>query len=164
MNANDLINYFSSNLYFATKEDKIYLIDDYRLGDSDYDYGVCSEYSIEDMMLGNFNIDDIPDIYVDGYFEFLLDEDLKATYNVPNDVIKRLSQESYCEWDVIFKRNEITDIPSHLNNVCRIMKCEEEIEGMTQNEIAKYCNYGDDYTLLCIEKYEKQLEDERDEL
>lgn len=78
-----------------------------------------------------------------------------------SDVIKLLSQKSYSDWDIVLDRNGIKNIPLCLDNICRMLRCEEAIDEMTQEEIIKYCNYGDEYAFRCIEKciekYEEQL-------
>lgn len=160
MNAVGLIEFFSSNLYFVTKDENIYLIDNCRLGDSDYNYGIYDVFSKEDLLSGNFDVSNIPNIYVDDYFEFILYDELRTKYRVPTYILDNLSQEPYSDWDIELAKNKITSIPMYLDDVCKIMRCEEKVEGMTSEDIKKHCSYGGDFEMKCIECYQKSILEE----
>ena len=82
MNIIDVMEQVSSTLFLIIKNDKAYVFDSYRENDSSYDFGVYSVHPVEDLKNGKMSIDDIPDLYLNDYFDFLLHEDFEATYNV----------------------------------------------------------------------------------
>lgn len=156
MTAIDIINYFSSNLYFVYNDNFIYLIDNYRLRDEDYNYGICAKLTKNDLLTGNFNIEYIPDIYIDGFFDFLLNEDLQNTYGISKDIIIQLKDVTFSEWDIIFKKNKIdfNILPSHIEDICKIMRNEEPISSMSDKEINEYVHIPSIYEKDQITMYE----------
>lgn len=156
MTAIDIINYFSSNLYFVSENNYIYLIDSYRLGNEDYNYGICAKLTKNDLMIGNFNIENVPDIYIDDFFDFLLKDDLQNTYGISIDIVNKLNDVAFSEWDIIFKENNIdlNTLPPYIENICKIMRNEEPISSMSNKEINEYVHIPSIYEKEQINMYE----------
>ena len=54
MTLTDAIEWFSSELYLVRKDDTIYLMSSYHLGDESYDYGIYATINANDLASGIF--------------------------------------------------------------------------------------------------------------
>ena len=72
LNSMDLIEIFSGELFFAEKENQVRIMDINKCGKVGYDYGVYIVVPKENILSGNMTLDYIPDMYIEGYMNFML--------------------------------------------------------------------------------------------
>ncbi len=156
MNAIEFAETFSHNLRFKQKDDDVYFLDDYHLGDPDYDYGIIDRISKDDFLKGKFDIGSIPDFYINGHFEWLLDDDLPHHYGISQNTIHRLSGADYSDWDLIIKREEEA-VPHDLREICQILREDEPLEGITPIQFQMFVPPADNFEIEAIENYEQDL-------
>ncbi len=161
MNIIDLTQYLSDGLYFIRNNDDVYLVDDYHLGDKEWDYGICAKLSAEEMMDGVFDLDYIPDIFFDDLMDFLLWGDLENNYDVDEDCVEELKETEFCNWDIVLKRRKAADYPLWLNDMCKLLRGEEELDSIPEEELLKHCEDVSDnkFLLGCIENFGKMYDD-----
>lgn len=152
MTLTDAIEWFSSELYLVRKDDTIYLMSSYHLGDESYDYGIYATINANDLASGNFNDDVIPDIFVDEFFRFFQD-DLIETYNVKEEDAIKLGDLDYRKWynkliDLGYDKEEL---PGILEDVCMIFNGDRNYEPET------ITYEGSEEDKSCIEKYIQKL-------
>ena len=137
MTITDFISILSSNIKIITKNNKMYIIDNYRLGQEDYDFGIYSAHSVDDLKNNELTIDDIPGIYIEGYADFMLNDDFKNEYDLPPEEITKLSNAPIDKWAAIlrkdiknisrvFKRNKFDPLPNGVINAILTAKLSEE--------------------------------------
>lgn len=164
MTYQDLLKAFSSNLYFAIKDDIAYVLDSYRLGDVNYNYGIYTEMPVEELKnptgdeFGYYDV--IPDIYFNDTLDFLLREDLEQTYNFPKDVVKELEGMLFGDWAKYLKENH-PDLYENFpfTEYCEFFHGDIHLQGMSEEEIQKIIELTGNYDLKNIEKCEKQYEE-----
>lgn len=162
MNIIDVMEQVSSTLFLIIKNDKVYVFDSYRENDSSYDFGVYSVHPVEDLKNGKMSIDDIPDLYLNDYFDFLLHEDFEATYNVTSAEISKLRSETFDRWADILKEDGFEDAYNVINELCEAIKndCLEPLSEEKINSIRNQKNVS--YEFKCIEKFEAKQQYEKE--
>lgn len=80
----DFLNWFSDNLYIRKIEKGYQVVDRYHENDEDFDFGVFETFSdinkIEPAHL-------IPDFYIEGYIDFLFNDDFENNYGMSKEKI-----------------------------------------------------------------------------
>lgn len=136
LNSMDLIEIFSGELFFAEKDNQVYIMDRNKCGNVGYDYGVYIVVPKENILSGNITLDYIPDMYIEGYMNFMLYDDLKNQYSVPDSVIAKLSECALDEWYPILKKECTNAVVSDLQYLERIssLTSGQALDAMTEEE------------------------------
>ena len=122
MTITDFISILSSNIKIITKNNKMYIIDNYRLGQEDYDFGIYSAHSVDDLKNNELTIDDIPGIYIEGYADFMLNDDFKNEYDLPSEEINKLSDAPIDKWAAILRKDKFKTASNDIKNISRVFK------------------------------------------
>lgn len=163
-NSNDFLRVFSSNLFFAEKDNQVYIMDGSRCGNEDYNYGIYDVISKNDILSGKVNFDCIPDIYVEEYIDFMLSDGLKNNYQLPDTVIQELSKHSLDKWYSILEtrcKDDVLEKLQYLDRMSGIMMGKGHcLDSMTKKEYESIVNRNEDME-SCIEQYIEKCTDER---
>ena len=151
MNAIDIIERCSSDLYIKIYEDYAYVISDYYLGDKEHDFGIYSSLPANDLFKGNVLVEDlVPDSYLDSYFN--TDE---LHFQVDNPEVERILHETaYDEWDNKLEEFGFPEAREHYE-LCKHLR-DEPVEPLSQYMIENYdFDIADEETevLVAIENY-----------
>lgn len=149
MTIKDLFEQVSSELYIAKVNDMLYLISDYHLGDENFDYGIYDSCKV-----GDSKHLKIPEIFINGYFSFLEDDDMPNHYKMSKNHINIITQDYYCNWadkalELGYK--EFYEIEKYM---CNYLKGELILDEFSEDELKTFENV-DDYTLECIENFKE---------
>lgn len=117
MKPTDFLRKISSDLSLVEYQGNVFVLDRYRLGREEFDYGICSCISSEDILNGKFSTEDVSDIYIDGYFDFLRRDDLPNHYGIPKEVIDRVCNTPYAGWYEGFSKSGYTELDD-LKDIC----------------------------------------------
>lgn len=118
----DFISILSSNIKIIAKNNKIYIIDDYRLGQKDYDFGIYSAHPVDDLKNNELTIDDMPGIYIEGYADFILNDDFKNEYDLPSEEINKLRDAPIDKWAAILRKDKFKTASNDIKNISRVFK------------------------------------------
>ena len=101
----EFLNIFTGELDFVEYDGNIYLIDTYHLGEPNWDYGIYDVIPSEEFFSSWSG--DIPDFYVEGWFDFMINDELQNHYGIPGDskVLDELDRNPISEWGRILEEN-----------------------------------------------------------
>ena len=99
-------------------------------------FDVNFDFPKENILSGNITLDYIPDMYIEGYMNFMLYDDLKNQYSVPDSVIAKLSECALDEWYPILKKECTNAVVSDLQYLERIssLTSGQALDAMTEEE------------------------------
>ena len=150
----EAMGFLSGELSLHIKNDTCYVIDSYRLGDKNYDYGIYSSFPKDNLLKGEFSPEDIPDMFFDDTFNFLLDDE--PMDNVDDDIKNVLSESTYSEWADILLKNGYVNEADYLSSLCNWIKT-GKVKQETEESLEKYEVQGWQATVIdSIENYEKE--------
>jgi len=132
-NLADIVNYFDYNLSILVDGNIAYVIDDYRLGEEDFDYGIYAHFSVDDLKKGKTDKDLIPDLYADGIFQDI-EENILPEYGVRETDIEDICKEPYSDWSEKLKEYGYLEASEHIAKICGIFNG-YQYEPMTDEEI-----------------------------
>ena len=159
MNILNAMYMYSSDLYIVKHNDKAYVMDRYREGNEDYDYGVWSSFDFNKLSTNEIGFEEgIPEIHLNGTMDFLLDEDLCLTYGVSKEVVSELRKMPFDKWAIHLKEKGYKDVSVILSSTygCDV----DYFEPLNDQELKKI-KEADGDILDYIEAYENKLEMER---
>ena len=161
MNILQFAQQFSDNIIMLKQNDDIYILDNYLLGKADCNFGVWNHVSIEDLKSGNVDIEDVtPAVYIDGYRDFLLTEDLALTYSVDKDTIKELSGCALCEWEVVLTVHGYKNVAEELSSFLDPFKNPNyPFESVTDEYISECIEEAYGYAADCIDQFVVEYDD-----
>ena len=142
----EFLSIFTGDCYFVQYEGNVYLLDGYHLGEPNWDYGVFDvipESEFFDTWDG-----DVPDLYVEGWFDFMINDELQNHYKIPGDakVLDELDRNPISEWSEILDKYGY-DIPV-ISDVSRVFSAgqyywmPEKIPVATAGEIEAINDYN----------------------
>ena len=149
MTIKDLFEQVSSELYIAKVNDMLYLISDYHLGDENFDYGIYDSCKV-----GDSKHLEIPEIFINGYFSFLEDDDMSNHYKMSKKHIDIIKQDYYCNWADKALELGYTEFYETEKDMCNYLKGELILDEFSEDELKTFENV-DDYTLECIENFKE---------
>ena len=126
MKLSDYLSIFTSDEFYLVKKDNIiYAISNYRLGDEEFDYGIYGTINRKDLENGSYvDTGIVPDIFVDAFFTDMQDYVLCEECNIPKDIIHQIASSPYSDWyDELIKLGYNTDnLSKALKPYCDIYK------------------------------------------
>ena len=149
MTIKDLFKQVSSELYIAKVNDMLYLISDYHLGDENFDYGIYDSCKV-----GDSKHLEIPEIFINGYFSFLEDDDMPNHYKMSKKHIDIITQDYYCNWTNKALELGYTEFYETEKDMCNYLKGELILDEFSEDELKTFENV-DNYTLECIENFKE---------
>ena len=151
MTPSEFLDCISSDLYFVVKDDYVYIMCGYRLGDAKHNYGVCDKILVTDLAEGRFDIESIPSNYINDHFDFMR-YDLTDTYGVSKEIVEKLDRNDYSSWyDILIKNGcDPNGGYGNLKEICQSLKDDYSFEGETVSF------QGDAFDKECIDKYNKE--------
>ena len=146
MKLTEYLQCMSGELYLVKYQDKVYVLSDYRLEDKNYDYGIYASVSYNDLLNGTCSDSDVvPEMFVDEFFDFLLNDDLSKTYGVSEEDLDKLVNIDEQDWN-----KELTSkgykVPECLAGICSVLAGNAFDPEEVQNE-------GSETDRECIKKY-----------
>ena len=150
MTPSEFLDCVSSDLYFVVKDDYVYVMCGYHLGDAEYDYGVYDKIPVTALAEGRFDIECIPQNYINDHFDFMW-YDLTDTYGVSKEIVEKLDQNDYSSWyDTLIQNGcDPNGGYGNLKEICQALKDDYSFDGETISF------KGDDNDKECIDKYNK---------
>ena len=121
MKPTSFLQRIASDLSLVEYQGNVYVIDRYRLGQEDFDYGIFACVSQDAVKHGKFSTENIPDILIDGYFNFLRRDDLPNHYGIPQEVIDRVCDTPYADWYDGFAKFGYTELDD-LKDICEVIR------------------------------------------
>ena len=152
MTIEDLFQQVSSDLFIAKVNDKLYLINDYNLGDENFDYGIYDTCKVGDSK----NLQ-IPENYIDNNFIFLEEDDMPCHYGMSKEEIKIITEEYHCDWADKALELGYKGFYNTEKDICNYLKGTLILDEFTEDELKTFENVSD-YVLECIKNYEESIE------
>ena len=166
MNAAKYLKSFSGNIILCERNDFIYIMDSYRLRDSEYNFGVYDKIGKEDFLNGKVTADSIPDIYWEEWIDFLLRDDFKNHYNLPETEINKLDNTPTYEWyeTLVADGYESVADEADIKEITDPLQADwGGFDAMNKDDLKGYLTIGRYYD-ECIDKFEDIWKDEEIEL
>lgn len=146
MQIKDFLGYFSSNLEIIQDSRNIKIIDKYHENDSEFDYGVWDEFENKTDLINRTKGDNciymIPDIYIEGYIDFLINDDFPNHYCMSKETVESIEIEvnkyGFIYLDEICKKYGELKAYEDLKQICSILKGNEQLEYEDINIDTKY--------------------------
>lgn len=130
MYIDDVINFFSSELYLVYYNDNVYLFSEYHFGDKSWDYGIYDHAKV-----GNTKSLEIPDIFIDEFEDFMLNESFEGDYKVSNEDIKLFCDADLCNWADLALKLNYKGLYCKLKDICNYFKDNNNLEEYTKAEL-----------------------------
>ena len=148
MKASDFLEGISSELYFLTDGEKVYLMSSYHLGDEHFGYGIYGAFTKETVTNGDFSIEDVPEFFINDYFDFM-EKDLVDTYGVSKEIANKLSSMEFDTWyDYLMESGCDPNVGyGCLKDICNALKPDFSFDGEVITD------KGSEYEQECIAKY-----------
>ena len=146
MKLTDYLQRMNGELYLVKFQDKVYILSDYRLEDKNYDYGIYASVSYNELLNGTCSdADVVPEMFIDDFFDFMINDDLSDTYGVSEEDLDQLVNVDYQNWS-----KELTNkgykVPDYFTEICNILNGDAFDPEEIQNE-------GSETDRECIKKY-----------
>lgn len=146
----------SSDMYLACNNDEIYLMCQSHLGDESYDFGIYDKCKI-----GHSSELEIPEIYIEGHFNFLLEDELPNHYGFSETDIEDISDFPYSEWTDKAREFGYTEFADSYNDkICDYLKSSLVLKEFTDEEIQAIKENTSEADIEMIQKYEIKYEKE----
>ncbi len=166
MNAAEYLKRFSGNIILCERNDFIYIMDSYRLRDGEYDFGVYDKIDKEDFLRGKVSALHVPYVYWDGWVDFILKDDFKNHYKLPEAEINKLDNTPPYEWyeTLVADGYESVANDAHIKETTDPLRDDwGGFDAINKDNLTGYLTIGRYYD-ECIDKYEDKYREEEMEL
>jgi len=130
MYIDDVINFFSSELYLVYYNDNVYLFSEYRFGDKSWDYGIYDHAKV-----GDTKSLVVPDVCVDYFMDYMIDFSLEDDYDVSTEDLNNFIEAYLCDWADLALKLNYTKLYNSIKDICNYFKDTNSLEEYTKAEL-----------------------------